>query len=187
MTQNTSQLSAGTRAIAILALTAVLLRRIARCGGGVNRSAARQSGRHLDGAGDASRLHDQRAARSTVQLARDVSSAMERSSESAGSVAFAPGQRSPGHGAWTPKRGHTYKQEMIALVLFDTPPNLPGHRRSIRPSRFLPASSRAGKPSAIRFDSRLPIEIASAGTNWFYKANGELYRSGCSTATGQRF
>jgi hypothetical protein len=46
--------------------------------------------------------------------------------ESAGSLAFAPGQRSPGHGTWTRKRGHTYRQEMIALVLFDTEPNLPG-------------------------------------------------------------
>ena len=47
-------------------------------------------------------------------------------SESAGSLAFAPGQRSPGHGAWTRKRGHTFRQEMIALILFDTEPNLPG-------------------------------------------------------------
>lgn len=42
-------------------------------------------------------------------------------SESAGSVAFAPGQRGDGHGSWTRRRGHAYRQEMIALVLFDNP------------------------------------------------------------------
>jgi hypothetical protein len=29
--------------------------------------------------------------------------------------------------------------------------------------------------------------LESAGTNGFYKTIGELYRSGCSTATAQRF
>ena len=27
----------------------------------------------------------------------------------------------------------------------------------------------------------------SAGTNTFYRLNGEIYRTGCSTATGTRF
>ena len=29
--------------------------------------------------------------------------------------------------------------------------------------------------------------LASSGTNAFYKTNGELYRTGCSTSIGQRF
>jgi hypothetical protein len=29
--------------------------------------------------------------------------------------------------------------------------------------------------------------IESSGGNKFYRLNGELYRSGCSTATGRRF
>jgi len=29
--------------------------------------------------------------------------------------------------------------------------------------------------------------IESAGTNTFYRLNGEIYRTGCSTATGTRF
>jgi hypothetical protein len=47
-------------------------------------------------------------------------------SESAGSLALAPGQRSAGHGQWTRVGRHTYRQRLVALVLFDTPANLPG-------------------------------------------------------------
>ena len=36
-------------------------------------------------------------------------------SESAGGVAFAHGQRSPGHGVWTQKGRRTYHQKFIAL------------------------------------------------------------------------
>jgi hypothetical protein len=108
-------------------------------------------------------------------------------SESAGSLAFAPGQRSPGHGAWTPKRGYTYGQEMIALVLFDTEPNLPG-TPTFDPTKPVSPGFFAGWQTVshtVRFTG--VDRIASTGTNSFYKTNGELYRSGCSTATGQRF
>src|SRR2546427_1994598 len=46
-------------------------------------------------------------------------------SETAGSLAFAIGQRSPGTGAWARDGAHVYLQRMVALILFDTPPNLP--------------------------------------------------------------
>src|SRR5262245_11701303 len=46
--------------------------------------------------------------------------------ETAGSLAFAIGQRSAGHGTWTRKNAHTFGQKMVALILFDTQPNLPG-------------------------------------------------------------
>ena len=98
-------------------------------------------------------------------------------SESAASLAFAPGQRSPGHGVWAPGHGHTFTQEMINLIVFDTAPNPP-----LSPGFF------AGWQTVthtVRLTGADAIE--SAGTNAFYKANGELYRSGCSTATGQRF
>jgi hypothetical protein len=93
----------------------------------------------------------------------------------------------PGQGAWTRKRGHTYKQEMIALVLFDTAPNLPG-TPTFDPSKPVSPGFFAGWQTVthtVRFTDGDRIE--SAGTNSFYKANGELYRSGCSTAIGQRF
>jgi hypothetical protein len=108
-------------------------------------------------------------------------------SESAGSLAFAPGQRSPGHGGWTRKRGRTFGQEMVALVLFDTPPNLPG-TPTFDPTKPVSPGFFAGWVTVthtVRFTDA--DHIASEGTNSFYKANGEVYRSGCSTARGQRF
>jgi hypothetical protein len=108
-------------------------------------------------------------------------------SESAGSLAFAPGQRSPGHGTWARERGHAYGQEMIALVLFDTQPNLPG-TPTFDPTKPISPGFFAGWVTVshtVRFTA--VDQIASAGTNSFYKTNGELYRSGCSTATGERF
>jgi hypothetical protein len=98
-------------------------------------------------------------------------------SEAAGSLAFAPGQRSPGHGVWSPKRRHTFKQEMVNLILFDTPPNLP----------FSPGFFAGWQTVTHTVRLTGADEIESEGTNAFYRANGELYRSGCSTATGQRF
>ena len=108
-------------------------------------------------------------------------------SEAAGSLAFAPGQRSPGHGTWTRKRGHTYGQEMIGLVLFDTEPNLPG-TPTFDPTKPVSPGFSAGWVT-VSHTVRLTAadQIASTGTNGFYKTNGELYRSGCSTATGRRF
>src|SRR5262245_22561637 len=47
-------------------------------------------------------------------------------SESPSNVAFAIGQRSAGHGTWTRQPGNTFSQRMVALLLFDTAPNLPG-------------------------------------------------------------
>jgi len=108
-------------------------------------------------------------------------------SESAGSLAFAPGQRSPGHGTWTRQGGHTYGQDMIAMVLFDTEPNLPG-TPTFDPAKPVSPGFFAGWLTVahiVRFTDA--DHIASAGTNAFYKANGDLYRTGCSTAAGQRF
>ena len=108
-------------------------------------------------------------------------------SENAASLAFAPGQRSPGHGVWARRRGHTFRQDMIALLLFDTAPNLPG-TPTFDPTKPVSPGFFAGWVTVshtVRFTGG--DQIASSGTNSFYKTNGELYRSGCSTATGQRF
>jgi len=108
-------------------------------------------------------------------------------SEDAGGVAFAPGQRTSGHGTWTPQPGHTFAQEMVALILFTTSANLPGApgfdpAKPVSPGFFAGTSTVS---HTVRLIDRDLIE--SSGTNRFYKSNGELYRSGCSTATGQRF
>jgi len=98
-------------------------------------------------------------------------------SESPGTLSFAPGQRSPGHGTWSRQDGGSYLQKMIALILFDTPPNLP----------MSPGFSAGWQTVTHTVRVADADHYTSAGTNAFYKFDGTLYRTGCSTATGQRF
>jgi hypothetical protein len=108
-------------------------------------------------------------------------------SESAGSLAFAAGQRSPGHGNWTREGRHTFLQRMIALIVFDTPANLPG-TPGFNPSLPISPGFFAGWQT-VTHTLRLSDgdHATSAGTNEFYKSDGTLYRTGCSTSTAQRF
>ena len=108
-------------------------------------------------------------------------------SESAGSLSFAVGQRSSGHGRWTSEGNGIYRQRMVALILFDTPPNLPG-TPGFNPGLPVSPGFFAGWQTVthtLQFDDG--GNLMSAGTNEFYKFNGDLYRAGCSTAVGQRF
>lgn len=108
-------------------------------------------------------------------------------SESAGSLAFAVGQRTSGHGTWTYEGQGVYRQRMVALILFDTPANLPG-TLGFNPSLPVSPGFFAGWQTVthtLQLDDA--GNLVSAGTNAFYKSNGELYRSGCSSAVGQRF
>jgi hypothetical protein len=66
-------------------------------------------------------------------------------SESAASRSFAPGQRGAAHGRWA-RKGEAYRQRMIALIVFDTPANLPGTPGFDPTCRFPPASGRDGRP-----------------------------------------
>ena len=108
-------------------------------------------------------------------------------SESAGSLAFAAGQRSPGHGTWTREGRNTFLQRIIALIVFDTPANLPG-TPGFNPSLPVSPGFFAGWQT-ITHTLRLSDgdHATSAGTNEFYKSDGTLYRAGCSTADAQRF
>lgn len=108
-------------------------------------------------------------------------------SESAGGTAFAPGQRSAGHGTWTHDRRHSYLQKFAALILFDTSANLPGTpgfdpALPVTPGFFAGWQTVTHRVRIVDAD-----HITSAGTNAFYKTDGTLYRTGCSTATAQRF
>jgi len=108
-------------------------------------------------------------------------------SESAGSLAFAIGQRPSGHGIWTQEAGQTYLQRMIALILFDTPANLPG-LPGFDPSRPVSPGFFAGWQTVTHSIELLEANhFTSSGTNAFYKSDGTLYRSGCSTSVAQRF
>lgn len=107
-------------------------------------------------------------------------------SESAGSLAFAPGQRTPGHGTWDHKRKDSYRQHMIALVLFSTAPNLPG-MPGFDPAKPVSPGFEAGWVTVTHTVELSDADsLTSAGTNAFYKSDGTVYRTGCSTAVGVR-
>ncbi len=102
--------------------------------------------------------------------------------ETPGGRAFAPGQRGAGHGAWKKIGRHTYRQDVIALITFDTPANLPG-TPTFDPSRPVTPGFQAGWSTidhTITFSSA--TKGTSAGTNAFYTLAGAQYRTGCSTA-----
>jgi hypothetical protein len=104
-----------------------------------------------------------------------------------GGTAYAVGQRSPGQGTWTHAGGHTYEQRIIALILFGTPPNLPG-TPGFNPNLPVSPGFFAGWSTVTHTIEQTDDDhLESSGTNAFYKSDGTLYRTGCSTATGERF
>jgi hypothetical protein len=106
-------------------------------------------------------------------------------SESPG-AGFAPGQRSVGHGSWGHQGANTYSQEVIALITFDTPPNLPG-TLTFDPTQPVSPGFLAGWQTITHTIELNGNELVSSGTNAFYRSDGTLYRTGCSTAVAQRF
>jgi hypothetical protein len=95
--------------------------------------------------------------------------------ESVGGGGFAPGQRSDGHGTWTHKAGGTYDQRFVAMINFATAPG---------PGPGFEAGWIKVQHTVEVIDAD---HIESVGTNSFYRLNGEVYRTGCSTVTGTRF
>ena len=95
--------------------------------------------------------------------------------ESVGGGGFAPGQRSDGHGTWTHDGGQTYDQRFVSLINFATAPG---------PGPGFDAGWMKVQHTVTMIDAD---HIESTGTNSFYRLNGALYRTGCSTATGTRF
>lgn len=95
--------------------------------------------------------------------------------ESVSGGGFAPGQRSDGHGTWTHAGGQTYDQRFVAMINFTTAPG---------PGPGFEAGWMKIQHTVNMVDAD---HVESAGTNSFYRLNGEVYRTGCSTATGTRF
>ena len=95
--------------------------------------------------------------------------------ESVSGGGFAPGQRSDGHGTWAHIGGQSYDQRFVTMISFSTPPG---------PGPGFEAGWMKINHTVEVIDAD---HIESAGTNTFYRLNGEIYRTGCSTATGTRF
>jgi hypothetical protein len=98
-------------------------------------------------------------------------------SASAGGRAFAPGQRSDAHGAWTYAGGTTFRNRQVAIVLFDTPPTPPTS------PGFLTGWQLISSTYTMSDDNNLTV----AATTDFYDVNRTVYRSACVAGIGERF
>jgi hypothetical protein len=97
--------------------------------------------------------------------------------ESAGGVAFAPDQRSAGHGVWAHQGGVTFSQRMIALLRFSTAPNPP-----------VSPGFQAGWQIVTHTVTMTDADhFTSSGGSQNFDLNRQLVRTGCSTAVGERF
>jgi hypothetical protein len=108
-------------------------------------------------------------------------------SESSGGLAFLPEQRSEGHGAWKQLRRRTFSQHVIALLRFASPANLPG-TPGFDPTKPISPGFSAGWQTishTVRMTGSDSFE--SSGGTEFFNSSGQSYRTGCSTAVGQRF
>ena len=108
-------------------------------------------------------------------------------SESVGPTSFAPGQRSPGHGVWSHIGQGAYSHRMVNLINFDSGPNVPG-TPGFDPTKPVSPGFFAGWQMVSHTIELTDADnLSSTGTNAFYKFDGTLYRTGCSTAIGRRF
>ena len=95
--------------------------------------------------------------------------------ESVSGGGFAPGQRSDGHGIWSTREVRPDDQRFVSMINFTTTPG-PG------------PGFEAGWMQVHHTVEVIDADhIQSAGNNTFYRLSGEVYRTGCSTATGTHF
>jgi len=106
---------------------------------------------------------------------------------STASLAFAAGQRTAEHGIWSHQRRRSFFEKIVALIIFDTPANLPG-TPNFNPGVPVSPGLFAGWQTITHTITLSDANhYTSEGTTAFYKADGTLYRNGCSTSIGQRF
>lgn len=97
-------------------------------------------------------------------------------SESTGSLAFAPNQRSDGHGAWKQLEPGVFSQRIISLMRYATEPNPPA----------------PGFQAGLQvIDHTLTLidrdHSTSEGVAQLFDRDGELYFTGCTTVEAVRF
>jgi len=97
--------------------------------------------------------------------------------ESPGGVAFAPGQRSNGHGKWTRLGDSTFRMRVVAQILFTTPQNQP----------VSPGFDAGWQVIDHVITLSDPDHGTSTGGAEFSRSNGDVYRTTCSTAVMTRF
>jgi hypothetical protein len=106
---------------------------------------------------------------------------------STASLAFAPGQRSAEHGVWSHLGGRKYSETIVALISFDTAPNLPGSADFDPALPISPGLTTGWQTITHTITLRDSGHYTAAGVTQFYAADGTLYRSGCSSSVADRF
>ena len=96
--------------------------------------------------------------------------------EAPAATAFAPGQRVNGMGTWRHVGGQLYEQRFAALIAFTTIPGPAG-----------PGFEAGWQEVEQTVELVDKDTLQSSGTNAFYRRDGTLYRTGCSTASARRF
>jgi hypothetical protein len=87
-----------------------------------------------------------------------------------------PGQASNGLGVWNHERRRIYRAHHVALINFDTPPGPPGPPGLLAGWRTV--------TTTIELTDRDHYD--AVGSVSFYDSNGQLYRTGCSSAVARR-
>ena len=89
--------------------------------------------------------------------------------ESVGTLAFAPGQRSIGHGNWVHGGARTFDERTVAMILFAGGMYQAGWQLTTRTVTLTDANHYTG-----------------SGSSQFFDLNGQLYFTGCATSVGVR-
>jgi hypothetical protein len=89
--------------------------------------------------------------------------------ESVGTLSFAPGQRSSGHGTWTHAGGLTFHERTVAMILFTGGIYQAGWQVITRTVTMTDAD-----------------HYTSSGTSEFFDLNGQIYLAACATSAGER-
>jgi hypothetical protein len=98
-------------------------------------------------------------------------------SESAATAAFAPGQRTSGHGTWANTGGSTYTSRFVAAIIFETAPSPPASPGFLTGWQII-------SQTATLTDAD---HLTSVGQVQFYDVDGNVYRVACPTSVGERF
>lgn len=90
---------------------------------------------------------------------------------------FAPGQRGPGHGIWSPEGHHNFSAKSTAFITYTGQAN---------PMTPVFQAGTQTITQAISFKDG-PDEFSSDATIAFADLNNNVYMQGCATATAQRY
>lgn len=98
--------------------------------------------------------------------------------ESTSIPVFAVGQRSDGHGTWSPSGAGRFAARTATMILFDTAPGTPP---------FSPGFQAGWQVATNVMSLSGPDAFTAVGSSQFYDVNRAFYREGCVTRTGTRF